>query len=122
MIIEFLSHHVAVIDLRSIRNELRSVLIKWYEIGAQLGVNGAKLREIQIDCHTVERCFSEMISFWFKGNTEVAVTWKSIIDALESPFVNEKHLANQLREKVELKLDDKKEAPSSTGTICSLIL
>ena len=122
MIIEFLSHHVAVIDLRSIRNELRSVLIKWYEIGAQLGVNGAKLREIQIDCHTVERCFSEMISFWFKGNTEVAVTWKSIIDALESPFVNEKHLANQLREKVALKLDDKKEAPSSTGTICSLIL
>jgi hypothetical protein len=61
-------------------------------------------------------CFTEVISFWLNGNTQVAVSWKSIIDVLESQFVGEKGLANQLREKAGLKRDDKQEALSSTGT------
>ena len=116
MFIEFLSHH-AVIDLRSITNELGSVMNKWFQIGVQLGINETNLHQIEADYCTVDRCFSEMISFWLKGNTEVAVTWKSIIDALESPAINEKGLANWLREKKGLNVDDKKEAPSSTGTV-----
>ena len=89
---------------------------KWFRIGVQLGVGESKLRQIGADYHTVDMCFAEVISFWLNGNTQVAVTWKSIIDALESQFVNEKGLANKLREKEGLlKLDDKKETLSSTG-------
>ena len=106
----------------SITNELGSVIDKWFLIGIRLGVSEAKLRQIEANYHTVERCFSEMISFWLNGNTRVAVSWRSLIDALESQFVNEKGLANQLREKVGLKLDDKKEAPSPTGMSSFIVL
>ena len=85
---------------------------KWFQIGVQLGVGESKLRQIRADNHIMHMCFTEVISFWFNGNTQVAVSWESIIDILESHFVNEKGLANQLREKAGLKFD---EAPSSTG-------
>ena len=98
----------------SITNEFGSVIDKWFQIGVQLGVSEAKLHQIEANYRTVERCFSEMISFCLNGNTRVAVSWKSLIDALESQFVNEKGLANQLREKIGLKLD-KREASSLTG-------
>jgi hypothetical protein len=102
--------------LRSITNELGSVIDKWFQIGVQLGVSESKLRQIRADCDTVHMCFTEVISFWLNGNTQVAVSWKSIIDILESQFVGEKGLANKLREKAGRKCDDKKEAPLSTGT------
>jgi hypothetical protein len=102
--------------LRSITNELGSVIDKWFQIGVQLGVGESKLRQIETDYHTLDRRFSEMISFWLNGNTQVDVTWMSLVQVLESRFVSEKGLANQLREKAGLKLDDKKETPLSTGT------
>jgi hypothetical protein len=91
------------------------VIDKWFQIGVQLGVNESKLRQIETDYQILDRRFSEMISFWLSGNTLVAVTWMSLVQVLESRFVNEKGLANQLREKAGLKLDNKKEASLSTG-------
>ena len=108
----WISHH-AVLDLRSITNELGSVIDKWFQIGVQLGVSESKLRQIRADNHTVHMYFTEMISFWLNGNTQVAVSWESIINVLESHFVDEKSLANQLREKAGLK---QQEAPLSTGS------
>ena len=80
-------------------NELGSVMAKWFPIGVQLGIDQAKLQEIEINYRTADRCFSEVINFWLKGNTPVAVCWKSLVEVLESPFVNEKGLARGLREK-----------------------
>jgi hypothetical protein len=40
-----------------------------------------------------------VIKFWLRGNTPVAVSWKSLVEVLESPFVGEKGLAMGLREK-----------------------
>jgi hypothetical protein len=105
----------AVLDLRSITNELGSVIDKWFQIGVQLGVDESKLRQIETDYHTLDRRFSEMISFWLNGNTQVAVTWMSLVQVLESRFISEKGLAKQLRENAGLKLDNKKEAALSTG-------
>ena len=90
---------------------------KWFQIGVQLGVGESKLRQIRADNNTVHMCFTELISFWLNGNTQVAASWESIIGVLESHFVNEKGLANQLREKAGLKCDDKQEAPSSSTGI-----
>ena len=104
-------------DLRSITNELGSVIDKWFQIGVQLGVGESKLRQIESDYHTLDRRFSEMISFWLNGNTQVPMTWTSLVQVLESHFVSEKGLANQLREKAGLKLENKQ---NSTGIIHSL--
>ena len=107
--------HHAALDLRSITNEFGSVIDKWFQIGVQLGINESKLRQIESDYHTLDRRFSEMISFWLNGNTQVPVTWMSLVQVLESRFVSEKGLANQLREKAGLKLDNKEEIPLSLG-------
>lgn len=80
-------------------NELCSVIDKWFRIGVQLGLDETKLNQIEADHRNVDRRFSEVISFWLNGNTPVAVTWKSLAEVLESPFVNEKGLARRLREK-----------------------
>ena len=93
---------------------------KWFQIGVQLGVSESKLRQIESDYHTLDRRFSEMISFWLNGNTQVPVTWISLVEVLDSCFVNEKGLANQLREKTGLKLDSSKEALLSTGNPLTL--
>ena len=80
-------------------NELGSVMTKWYSIGVQLGIEQAKLHEIETNYRTADRCFSEVINFWLKGNTPVAMSWESLVVVLESPFVGEKGLAIRLREK-----------------------
>ena len=88
-----------MLDLRNITNELGSVMAKWFPIGVQLGIGDGKLQEIETNYRTADRCFSEVISFWLKGNTPVAMSWKSLVEVLESPFVNEKGLARRLRDK-----------------------
>ena len=93
-------------------NELGSVVDKWFQIGVQLGVSEAKLREIEADHHTAQRRFSEVISFWIRGNTHVPVTWKSLIQVLESLFVIERGLANKLRKKCGMEII---ESSPSTG-------
>ena len=74
-------------------------MAKWFPIGVQLGIDQAKLQEIETNYRTADRCLSEVINFWLKGNTPVAVRWKSLVEVLESPFVSEKGLARGLREK-----------------------
>ena len=71
---------------------------KWFRIGIQLGLNESKLRQIGADYHTVDMRFTEVISFWLNGNTPVPVSWKSLVEILEQPFVGEKGLAMRLRE------------------------
>ena len=93
---------ISVLDLRSVTNELCSVMAKWYRIGVQLGVNEAKLEEIENNYQTADRRFSEVIKFWLRGNASAAVSWKSLVAVLEQPFVGEKGLAMRLREEGEM--------------------
>ena len=89
------------LNLRSVTNELVSVMAKWYHIGVQLGVNPAKLEEIETNYQKADRRFSEVIKFWLRRNirSRVAVSWESLVEVLESPFVDEEGLAMRLREK-----------------------
>ena len=105
----------AVLDLRSVTNELGSVMDKWFQIGVQLGLSETKLHQIESDHRTADRCFSEVIIFWLKGNTQVAVTWKSLVEVLESSFVNERGLAKRLREKYGVEPDKGTAAAPLTG-------
>ena len=87
------------LNLRSVTNELVSVKGKWYHIGVQLGVDDTELEKIEKEYQEIDRRFSEVIKFWLRGNTSAAVSWKSLVEVLETPFVNEKGLAKTLREK-----------------------
>ena len=107
----------AVLDLRSVTDELGSVMDKWFQIGVQLGLSETKLHQIESDHRTADRCFSEVIIFWLKGNTQVAVTWKSLVEVLESSFVNERGLAKRLREKYGVEPDKGTTAAPLTGQI-----
>ena len=80
-------------------NELGSVINKWFQIGIQLGVDETKLRQIEADHRTADRCLSEVIMFWLNGNTNIDITWNSLIKALEASIVNEKGLAKSLIQK-----------------------
>jgi hypothetical protein len=102
------------LDLRTITNELGSVIDKWFQIGIQLGLSEFKLRQIRADCHTVHMCFTEVISFWLNGNTKVAVSWESLVEVLESSFVDEKGLASSLREKGETIVSETVGVPGAT--------
>ena len=39
------------------------------------------------------------LDYWLNGNTEVPITWESVVAALESPSIKEPELATMLREK-----------------------
>ena len=91
---------------------------KWFQIGVQLGINETSLHQIEADYRTMDRRFSEMISFWLNGNTQVPITWKSLIEVLESRFVNKKGLAKKIRKKGGLELTKSEEVdPLLPGTI-----
>jgi hypothetical protein len=87
------------LDLKSVTNELGSVMAKYYSIGVQLGVPETKIEEIEMDYQKADRRFSEVIKFWLRGNTRVAASWKSLVKVLELPFIGEKGLAMRLKEK-----------------------
>ena len=90
---------------------------KWFQIGVQLGISEAKLCQIESNHRTVERCFTEVINFWLNGNTQVGVSWKLIIDTLESQFVDEKGLAKKIREKGGMVVDNGIVPPLITGIV-----
>jgi hypothetical protein len=81
-------------------------MAKWYPIGVQLGVDQAKLKEIEVNYRAADRCFVEVVSFWLGGNTPVAVSWESLVEVLEQSFVGEKGLAMRLREKGGMLISD----------------
>ena len=88
-----------MLDLRSVTNELSSVKTKWHTIGVQLGVDPAKLEEIENNYQTADRRFSEVIKFWLRGNASAAMSWELLVEVLERSSVGEKGLAKTLRQK-----------------------
>lgn len=86
------------LNLKNLLNILSPVESKWYEIGVQLGIHPSKLQTFELDYRNCGRKFSETLVFWLGGNTDISVTWESIVNALNSPSVNEKGLALKVRD------------------------
>ena len=105
---------ISELDLRNVTNELGSVKAKWHIIGVQLGIDPAKLEEIEYNYQTADRRFSEVINFWLRGNTRVAMSWESLVEVLESPSVDEKGLAMRLREKGGMIVSETAGVPGAT--------
>lgn len=80
-------------DLKVVRNFLYDVRLKWYNIGLELGIDSGTLDEIQFKNHKDPgACLREMIKVWLK-QIDTPTTWERIAEALRSPCIDEKELA-----------------------------
>ena len=77
-------------------NELATVSHEARKIGIELGIPKHKIKQFEMDR---DNAFSDIMDYWLKENTEVPTTWESLVNALESPNVEEVGLARFLRKK-----------------------
>ena len=77
--------------------ELHQVSHKWYPLGVQLQIPVGTLKRIESDHRQTTRCLLEMLTEWLNC-TNPPPTWNALIKALESSPVDERHLAQQLRD------------------------
>ena len=80
--------------------ELIGIVYKWEEIGAELGVSFGELKTIEANVgNNMQKRLREVLATWLHGNAKPA-TWKTLIDALNSPAVKEKDLAAEIKSRV----------------------
>ena len=72
-------------------------MCKSHAIGIQLGVPFNKLKSFKMLPN--DENFSSIIDYWLEGNTDVEVTWNSIVTVLKSDSVDEVRLANRIHQK-----------------------
>ena len=85
-------------DLRVLHCELHPVSDKWFSLGVQLQVPIETLRCIRRENLPMTERLLEMLTVWLKCTTPPP-TWNILAEALESPPVGERLLAQQLRDK-----------------------
>ena len=85
-------------DLKSLHCVLHPVCDKWFSLGVQLQVPIDTLRCIRRENLPMTEQLLEMLTVWLKC-TNPPPTWNILTEALESPPVGERLLAQQLRDK-----------------------
>ena len=91
-------HFVDQRDLKSLHCELHPVCDKWLSLGVQLQVPIDTLMCIEAEHNQMSRRLLEMLTVWLKC-INLPPTWNILTEALESPSVGERLLAQQLRDK-----------------------
>ena len=88
------------LTIKEIDDEMREVTaVDWLPLGVELGIQPAKLREIEMDHHgNVRHCKHELLSWWLQSTLEVS--WNALADALEKTGGYDA-LAQRLRRKGE---------------------
>lgn len=72
----------------------------WQDLGIELNIDDHTLEKIRIDSpENVERSTTEMFRKWHRRRSN-EVTWKNLIDALESPSLEMNELAGEIRQKL----------------------
>ena len=70
------------LTIKTLTHELKDVTADWFQLGVQLGVKPAKLRQIDQDCGgKTERCSTEMLNCWLQGDLEAS--WGKVVEALQ---------------------------------------
>lgn len=86
----------ALLDLKTVCDELGSVEHKSHKIGVMLGIPHHNLEMFRKD----DNPLSAIANFWLCGNVEGAeISWKSIAKALGSSFVGEPVLSREISKK-----------------------
>ena len=61
--------------------------VDWREIGVELGLSDAKLREIEVNYpRDVKQCCNRMFSEWLR--VDMTASWEKLFTAIESPAVS----------------------------------
>ena len=89
--------------LKTLLNDLTPVNHKWHRICIQLGIPNNKLREFEKNGDPLVAS----LDYWLNGNTDVPITWESVVAALESPSVGELGQAKVLKKKYWMETIDK---------------
>ena len=79
-------------DLSTVRHELHDARTKWYDIGIELKVDVSTLKTIESMYSNSKDCLREVITEWLKA-VHPKPTWRSLVDALRKPVVDESKLA-----------------------------
>ena len=85
-------------DLRFLYRELHQVSHKWYSLGILLQIPIGALKRIEIENRQLTICLLEMLNVWLECSNPPP-TLSVLIEALESSPVEERLLAQQLRDK-----------------------
>ena len=88
---------VGLHDLPFLHHELHQVSHKWYSLGVQLQIPIGTLNRI-LENYQMNKCLLEMLTVWLQS-TDPPPTWSVLTEALESPLVGERLLAQLLRDK-----------------------
>ena len=80
------------LDLSTVRNEIHDARTKWYDIGIELKVDVTTLKTIESMYSNSQDCLCEVITEWLK-TVHPKPTWRSLVDALRRPVVDESKLA-----------------------------
>ena len=89
---------VGLHDLPFLHHELHQVSHKWFPLGVQLHVPIETLKCIETEHNQMSRCLLEMLTVWLKCMNPPP-TWNILTEALKSPPVGERLLAQQVRDK-----------------------
>ena len=78
-------------------NQLHAISDQWYDIGLSLQVRRNVLDEIQQSEDNDEAKFKKVINIW-EDTKSSPDTWETIITAAESPIINNKRIADEIRQ------------------------
>jgi len=100
-LITVLTGHSSIqLDLKNIADlVIASMASKWYLMGVELGVDQNELNNIKHDNHNSKNACLMMFTEWLT-NTRVEKSWNALLKALQSQFVGESGLANDLIKKL----------------------
>ena len=73
--------HTGIDNLSEVLTLLKPLESEWYNLGIHLDIKKEMLNNIEADYHGVQRCLSEVISFWQQN--EDKPSWKKLADAVE---------------------------------------
>ena len=83
--------------LRAVITELNRVESKSHAIGIQLGLPFGKLKSFK--ALPTDEIFPAIVDYWLEGNTDVEVSWNSIVAVLKSDPIDEVGLADRIHRK-----------------------
>ena len=89
--------HYAPSDQDLMNYVVAKIPTKWKEVGVQLGLAHECLERTEAENRNQQYCFFDILNKW-KKNASPPYTWATLIDALLQPSVNEKLLAQTLRD------------------------
>ena len=95
LLADVISH--AAPTLKTVVEELNKVSCKTYAIGIQLGIPFDKLQSFKM--LPSDEIFPAIVNYWLEDNTDVEVTWNSIVAVLKSDSVDEVGHANRIHKK-----------------------